>query len=271
MAVQAAGRHGRGAPRASSGAIRLRDRSAEFRRAKRHSQVVRLLKVLFPLTCVGIISLYAVPALLTVSIDNGNGQASVETISLEAGALKMVNPRVKGVHDKQGEYDVQAASATQQASNPDILHLETINGVMTSSDGQVTTLTAPGAIFNSKIEEMKFERGLDIVRGPGMSAKFQTATVYIPEQRVVSNTPVIVKLHDSTISAQKLTLYTAEARAIFEGAVKVHLQRQPQGKVSNSRRIDPAPAANMEIQSPADSRPDTGPIGKATAERGQRP
>ncbi len=230
-------------------AIRLRDRAAEFRRAKRHSTLVRVLKVALPLASAGIVSLYVLPAALTVSIDGGKGQASVESVSLEAGALKMVNPRVTGVHDKQGEYDVRAKSATQEASNPDILYLDTIDGRMTGPGGQETILTAPGAIYNNKIEEMTFDRGLRIVRAPGMSATFATATVHIPEQRVVSNTPVQVELHESTIRSDRLTLFTAEAKAIFEGRVKVRLARRSGDAASVSQSVDPARAANVGIQS----------------------
>lgn len=252
MAVDIAGRHTHGGAERGRDAIRLRDRSLEFRRARRHSQLVRVLKVLLPLASIGVISLYLLPAFLTVRIDDGAGQASVESISLEAGALKMVNPRVTGVHDKQGEYDLRADSATQEASNPELLYLDKIEGRMTSPEGAVTTITAPGGRYDSKAEVMTFDRGIEILRSPGLRAKFQSATMHIREQRVVSETPVEVQLHDSSIRADRLTLFTAEGRAVFEGRVKAHLERVAQGRGS-SPSGERAPAANGTIELPNES------------------
>jgi lipopolysaccharide export system protein LptC len=227
MTVSAAPQAARAHRASGSGAsIRLRDRSAEFRRAKRHSRLVAALKILLPLSAAGILSLYVLPSLLRVSVDGGRGTATVEAVSLEAGALKMVNPRVTGVHDKQGEYDLRASSATQQAANPDVLFLDAINGKMTNATGEITTIIAPAAEYNNRAEEMIFTDGVTLTRTPAMSAVFETAKVYIKEQRIVSETPVEVRLHDSTIRADRLTLYTADARAIFEGRVRVHLARQ---------------------------------------------
>jgi lipopolysaccharide export system protein LptC len=238
-------------------AFRRRDRSAEFRRARRHSTVVRLLKVMLPLASLGILSLYLLPAFLTMRIDGGKGQASVEAITLEQGALKMVNPRVKGVNDKQGAYDVHADSATQEASNPDILHLDKVDGTLTNKQGQVTVLTAPGSVYNSKIEEMTFDRGLLISRkATGMEAKFKTAIVYVKEQKAISNDPVEVRMDDSTIFSDRLTLYTGDAKAIFEGNVRAHLQRRTPAKAAPSAGADPAHAANPAIDSARESPPD---------------
>src|SRR5215468_5786718 len=85
-------------------------RAEEFRRARRHSIRVRLLKVLFPATAAGILSLYMLPSFLQKSIDNGRGEASVRRITVTAGSLKMIEPRVKGVNERGEAYDITADS-----------------------------------------------------------------------------------------------------------------------------------------------------------------
>src|SRR5262245_43977552 len=92
-----------------------RDRAREFRRARRHSVVVRALKIVLPLGAAGIVSMYVVPTLIPKEVDYGNGTASIKGISLDEGALKMLEPRVKGVNDKQERYEFVADTATQQA------------------------------------------------------------------------------------------------------------------------------------------------------------
>jgi lipopolysaccharide export system protein LptC len=232
-AVKAYPSHAPAAPEGAHTGIRLRDRSLEFRRARRHSVLVRLLKIALPLLSFGIVSFYFAPSLLTIRIDGGQGEASVKSVTLEAGALKMMNPRLRGVNGRQGTYDVAAAYATQEAKAPDLMNLNTVNGKLVAQDGSVTQVAAPDGVYDNKLEEMTFNNGLHVVRdGGNMEAKLQTATVYMKSQQMVSKTPVSIRMDESTIDAQSMTLFMDEGRAVFEGAVKVHLKRQNAGEAT---------------------------------------
>lgn len=202
-------------------------RAREFERAKRHSARVRTLKVLLPLAACGIVSLYALPSLLSVSVDNGRGQATVRAITLDAGSLKMLDPRIKGVNEKQDAYDFVADSATQASKNADVMYLDKIRGKVVSQDGKITTLTAPNGVHNNKADEMTFNNGVVVKREPDMTATFETATAYMKQQTVISKTPVVVRLRESTIHSDNMTLHWGEQRAIFEGNVRTHIERQP--------------------------------------------
>jgi lipopolysaccharide export system protein LptC len=59
-----------------------------------------------------------------------------------------------------------------------------------------------------------------------MTATFQTAIAYMKQQLMISKTPVIVRSNESTIHAEGMTLYWGEQRAIFEGNVRTHIERQ---------------------------------------------
>ena len=63
-----------------------------------------------------------------------------------------------------------------------------------------------------------------------MSASLKTATAYMKSQTMISNTPVVVRLHESTIHAENMTLYWGESRAVFEGNVRTHIEREPSGQ-----------------------------------------
>ena len=203
-------------------------RAREFRIAKRHSVRVQVLKVLLPVVAAGIFSLYLLPSLFRVSIDNGRGTASIRTVTLDAGSLKMLDPHVKGVNERNEPYDFLADSATQASKNADEMYLENVRGHMTGQDGKITTLTAPNSLHNNKTDQMTFNNGVVVRREADMMATFQTATAFIKQQTVISKTPVIVRLHESTIHADSMTMHWGEQRAIFEGNVRTHLERQPE-------------------------------------------
>ncbi len=228
------------------------DRAREFRIAKRHSVRVKVLKVLLPTMAAAILSLYVLPSFFRVSIDKGRGTASVRTVTLEAGSLKMLDPHVQGVNERNEPYDFTADSATQASRGADEMFLENVRGRMTGQDGKNTTLTAPNAVHNNKADQMTFNNGVVVKREPDMSATFQTATAFVKQQTVISKTPVIVRLHESTIHADSMTMYWSDQRAVFEGNVRTHLERQPeeaarqqpdmQQRSPGGWAVEPAPA-----------------------------
>lgn len=201
-------------------------REAEFRRARAHSRTVLALKALLPLTAALILSLYALPSFLKKSIDNGRGTLTVRSGTIEAGKLKMIQPHVTGVNERGEPYDIVADSATQAASSPEIMYLQAVHGKMTGADGKISTLEAPDAVHNSKAEEIDFGNGVTVAHDGGMSATFEKAKAYMKSQTMISQTPVTVRLHESTINAENMTLYWGENRAVFEGNVRTHIERE---------------------------------------------
>jgi lipopolysaccharide export system protein LptA len=189
---------------------------------------------MLPATAAGILSLYALPSFLKKSIDHGRGTASVRAITVTPGSLKMIEPHVKGVNEKGEAYDFTADTATQAAKDADIMYLDTVRGKMTGLDGKVSTLAAPDGVHNNKTDEMTFNNGAVLTRDGGMSATFQTATAFMKQQTLVSKTPVTVRLLESTILAETMTLHWGEQRAIFEGNVRTHIERAAQAGASGA-------------------------------------
>ena len=215
-------RNGKGGDRLF-GIVSAGDRAKALRDAKRHSTRVKLLRLLLPFAAVCIGGLYLLPS--KIEIDTKAGKASVENIELSGDGLKMVNPRIQGVHEKHGVYDIRADHATQQVSNPELVTLNTITADLTSKDGQKTTLTAPSGLFHSKKEELTFDNGLTIGGNRGYAGTLKRATAFFQSNKLVTTDPVSLAYGESTIEAQSMTLFSSEGRAIFEGRVKVHLER----------------------------------------------
>jgi lipopolysaccharide export system protein LptC len=201
------------------------DRTKAFRDAKRHSALVGLLRIALPVLTLGIAALYFIPEKITVEVDGG--EASIDAVEIADGGLKMINPRINGVHEKHGIYDIRAVDATQQIQNTELITLNAISAVLTSRQEEKTTLTAPSGVFHSKKEELTFTEGVVIGGDAGLSGKLKTATAFLESNKLISSDPVEFSFHSSTIKADSMTLFSSEKRVIFEGGVKVHLERVP--------------------------------------------
>jgi lipopolysaccharide export system protein LptC len=199
------------------------DRAKAFRDAKRHSVRVKLLRLLLPVIAVCIGALYLWPA--RIEIETPAGKATIDTVAFSGDGLKMVNPRIKGVHEKHGIYDIRADHATQQVKNPELINLNVINAELTAKNGEKTTLTAPSGIFHSKNEELTFDNGLTIGGNRGFAGQLKTATAFFQSNKLITTDPVDLAYGESTIKARSMTLFSGEGRAVFEGGVIVHLKR----------------------------------------------
>jgi lipopolysaccharide export system protein LptC len=201
------------------------DRTRAFRSARRHSAMVRVLKLGLPVLAVALAGLYVLPSQLTIKTKDG--EATVQAIDLTSGGLKMVNPRIQGVHEKHGVYDIRADSALQHIREPELMTFDKINAEIVSQQGEKTRLTAPSGIFHSKQEELTFDNGVTIGGEAGIAGTLKTATAYMKENRLISKEPVNLAYHGHTIAADSVEVWTSESRVIFTGNVRVHLERTP--------------------------------------------
>src|SRR5665811_1661587 len=98
----------------------LVEREASLKRARSHSKLVSWLRYGLPVAALATLGLYFYSPQIHISI--GDLDASVAGVVIEKGNLKMVNPKLEGVNDKQGTYVVTAKYAEQKVSNPDLIH-----------------------------------------------------------------------------------------------------------------------------------------------------
>jgi len=202
------------------------ERARAFRGAQRHSILVKVLKVCLPLAAVGVVSLYFIPGEL--SFDFGGATASVDTVSLESGNLKMTNPTLSGVHPSYGRYEIRADSATQSIESPQEVALHRISGTIVAPDGAATTLSAASGLFDTKARKLTFSEGVSIDGRESLSVKLRSATVRFDDQLILSREPVSMAFRGSQIEADALELHTGDARVVFSGRVKVRLDPSQQ-------------------------------------------
>lgn len=213
-----AGSRLRGAPSAE-------DRVRAFRIAIRHSSRVRMLRIFLPLVAVGLTGLYFIPTRIVVQTKLG--EASFKTVKSTSEGSVMQEPRIKGVHEKHGKYDIRMKNATRSEKQPDLIKLNTINAELLAKDGKKTTLKAPSGVFHNKREELTFDNGAVIGGDAGFSGKLKSATASMADHVLISAEPVELAFHGNTVRAEGMTYYTSEARAVFTGNVRVHLERAP--------------------------------------------
>ncbi|KWT70579.1 hypothetical protein APY04_0859 [Hyphomicrobium sulfonivorans] len=197
------------------------ERARNFKLAKRHTRLVRLLRWLFPVSIVGILGLY-----LLLMLDN-SGMVSqlprLEVPRIIPENLTMDNPSYEGYTNDGGRYTVHAKTAVQDFTNTDFVRLNTITGDLFDAKKARTRLTALEGEFNTKENQLVLSGGIDIVADSGLKAKLSRATILTNESLITSNEPVLVEMPTGTIRSNSMRLLSKTREIAFVDDVRAHL------------------------------------------------
>lgn len=198
-------------------------RTRAFRRARRHSMLVRLLRVSFPVSVVVLSVGYAALLEHTVSINTGSGKISASGVTISTEELVAENPSYQGFGKAGSRYVVNAKTAEQDIQQTGPVQLKTIDGVLTDANNSHTHLTSPRGAYNTKTNVLELFDRVDIVADSGMRAELKQATIQTKEGRIVSTQPVAVHTPSGTVLGNELEILQKEKLAVFRRGVQSRL------------------------------------------------
>ena len=214
-------RTGTGGRATGSGIVLAADRSDSFRQARRHTQLVKFLRLALPVTG-GLMCLIYVGALVgSESLTSAMPKVAIPRITPQD--LAMQNPNYDGVMEDGGTYRVAAARARQDFDRPDMIELEAITGDLVAKDKTATKLTAAGGVFNHKENVLELKDSIEIRSDNGFSADLTSATVRTREGRINSDEPVRVGFPAGGVTAKRLEIRQKVREVTFVDEVVARL------------------------------------------------
>ncbi len=190
--------------------------------ARRHSRRVRFMRKAVPaclaLAVIGLVlANYLNPARwLRVPTEFGTLVISGSKITMEA-------PRLAGFTGDQREYEVKAASASQDTKNPTIVEMREISGRIDMEDKSRVTLTAVEGVYDTKADLLRLNQEILIVSTAGYQGRLTEAQVEIKKGRIVSEKPVQMKMPQGTLDANRLEVTETGGVIRFDGGVVMML------------------------------------------------
>ena len=157
-------------------------------REDRYSRYVRLMKRVLPagaaLLLLGILILPAV-----------RGSSSGFTLAFSElkesdDKARMVEPRFVGTDTNDRAFSVTATSAYHDASNDELVTLDTIAADMKSKDGSWVTVDAPIGTFHTKSEVLDLTGQVNVFSDSGMEVHTPKLTMNLSEGKGTSNEAV---------------------------------------------------------------------------------
>ncbi len=230
------------------------ERDRVLRQAKRHSVLVRILRVTLPIAAVLSFGLYFSRARIEIPVGPGTFSGEIPTFS--GDNLKMDNPRYEGFTNEGGKFVVKAITGYQDFRNPNTIRLVTIDSHLTQPNDQWSHLISNEGVYDTKGELLKLAGDIKVTSSNGMTAYLKTADVQTKTQIVTSRDPVIVEMSNgTTVESDGMVLNAKTKEVTFEGQVRTHLVRPPaSGKSAASKEagVKDETARDNGVSAPAD-------------------
>ena len=232
------------------------DRRRAFVAARRHTALVRVLRLALPLAAAASVGLYAFSLLTTWNF--GLDGLKLGKVEVTADDLTMRNPSYFGTTKEGGRYEVRAKTAILDYKPDAPIKLFDIDGDLTQLNNVKTYVKAKRGLYENGKGVLRLYDKIEIDSSNGMRARLIDAVMYSQENRVVSDKPVEVFSSTGQIRGNSMTLDTAKNQAVFTGDVAVRLlpsttepapARKPQqGQTSQT------PAFGRDSREPVDVR-----------------
>ncbi len=207
----------------------------EYRRALRHSRVVRRLKILLPAAAASLILVFFAVSWVSSLVPDG---VIVASTSIEDGKLVMHRPILTGENANNQNYELKAERAMQDLTNPDVIELRTISADVPVSADLTAKLEAESGIFDRTAETMVFDKPFTVTTSSGMKASLQGADIDINAGAMHSDKPVNIKLPEGTVDAQSMRMTDKGNTIILENRVRMTIDPKAVDKTKTTGTAD---------------------------------
>ena len=195
------------------------DSERAFRSARRHSRLVRVLRlaipavVVFALAAAGLATYFnplRVLAKLPININD---------LVVSGSKVTMEKPRLSGFTRDARAYELTAEKAAQDLTKPDIVEMHNLFATVEMQDKSTMQMSALRGIYNSKSETLKLEERIELSSTSGYKGRLSEALINIRSGHVVSEQPVELEMLQGTLNANRLEILDSGDVVRFQGGV----------------------------------------------------
>ena len=207
-------------------ASRRSDVDRAVRKAGRHSIVVRVVRIALPVgVIVGLTALvlltYFKPMEMFEKLPSVSGKLAVQ-----GSKITMELPRIAGFTRDSRAYELNAETAVQDITKPDIVELQNLRAKMELQDKDVVQVTANSGTYNTKADKIVLRDQIIVTSQQGYKAVLREAAVEMKKGNVVSDQPVEITLPSGMLKANRLEILESGDVIRFERGVVVDLQSE---------------------------------------------
>jgi lipopolysaccharide export system protein LptC len=194
-----------------------------FRRAERHSRIVRVLKGALPVLAAALAlgflgySYVMTPSSVAVQADGS---------AISDGKLVMANPKLDGFTKDNRPYSMTAIRAIQDFQNEGVVQLEGISAKLPIDAENWATIGAEGGVYDRDKNTLEIDTEITVKTADGMTAKLKSATLDIAGGGMTTEDPVDIRMDGATITSDTMAIRENGKVLVFEKRVRMDIDPQ---------------------------------------------
>jgi len=217
----------------------------DFRRAQRHSARVRWIRRLLPLSILAAVLVIGGLSLLSQLKVKLDLPFDIGQMTLSGSRLTMELPKLSGFTDDNRGYSVNAKTASQDLTRPDMIDLTDIEARLEMADKGWASVQAKSGSLNTKTQFITLDDGVELAMRGGYGGHLENAEVDVKAGTITTKRPVTFTYLDGRLVADSLSVTERGETARFEGHVQLDF------RISQLPRGNPLGAAKAKSQAPA--------------------
>ena len=203
------------------------DTDRAFRSARRHSRIVRILRVAVPASVGVVLVIIALATYLNPLRMLAKLPINIDNLVVSGTKVTMEQPRLSGFTSDARAYELTADTAAQDMTKPDIVELRNIRAKVEMQDKSSMELRAVTGIYDAKGEILKLDRNIELNSSTGYQGRLREALIDIRKGNVVSEQPVEVRMLQGTLNANRLDILDSGDIVRFHGGVVMDMKLNP--------------------------------------------
>jgi lipopolysaccharide export system protein LptC len=206
-----------------------------MRTARRHTRLVRTLRILFPLSAVALVVGIVAGMVLDERVQLAV-QLDAESVGVSGSRIVMQRPRLTGYGEatdssKNRGYEVTASRAEQNVVKPNEVDLFELEGRMGLRADGWAEIAAQSGHMNNTTEILDLFNQIEINTDLGERARFTQAQIDFAKGEIVSSERVAIKFKQADLAANNMHLFAKGEQAVFTGRVGMVLRPDPKEPV----------------------------------------
>lgn len=195
-------------------------RKRAFLAARRHTRLVRILRLLLPIVACLAVAAFFVKVNLGLP---GDLDLSAASLSVTRNSIIMDNPHLTGFAGDGREYSLSADRAIQPLSNPGQVRLEAIDAKIATAGRGTTSVTAEAGDYDHEKGSIKLLGTIQVNSADGYRLNMTDAEVDFSAGTLVSDNPISIGYAESEVAGDRLSVSDGGKRIVIEGGVRTVL------------------------------------------------
>ena len=156
----------------------------------------------------------------------------VTGLDVGGATVAMDAPTMKGFNSQDRAYEVRARTAHQTVASPNLIDLDDLAARVELADKGWARLSSRTGRYDASAQVLDLAEDVRVVSDKGDDAALGRARAEMKTGRIVSDTPVAIRMGNSRLTADRMEMLDSGDRVLFQGRVRMTLKRTPAAATS---------------------------------------